>query len=74
MRGAAERVYQVYHWAHERCRQRMSEGGLDVPGPVLATLFTSLQKGLDNFEHCRWVGGWRRGAGPCLELLEWGRR
>lgn len=38
------------------CRQRMCEGGLDMPGPVVATLYASLQKGLDSFEHCRWVG------------------
>ena len=25
VRGAAERVYQVYFWVHECCRQRMTE-------------------------------------------------
>ena len=35
------------------CRQRMTEGGLDMPAPILSNLFSSLQKGLEAFEHCR---------------------
>ena len=52
-RGAAERIYQAYYWCHERCRQRMAEGGLDMPAPILASLYASLQKGMESFEHCR---------------------
>lgn len=35
------------------CRQRITEGGLDMPAPILATLYTSLQKGIESFEQCR---------------------
>jgi hypothetical protein len=56
-RGAAERVYQVYLWAHEAVRLRMAAGGLDMPPPILAQIYGALQKGIEAFEHCRWVEG-----------------
>lgn len=55
VRGAAERTYQVFNWVHERFRQRMVEGGMDMPAPILSTAYTSLQKGLDAFEQCRYL-------------------
>ncbi|PRW56008.1 hypothetical protein C2E21_5243 [Chlorella sorokiniana] len=55
VRGAAERVYQVFQWLHARCRQRMAEGGLDMPAPILATAYQSLSRGLEAFEGCRYL-------------------
>ncbi|KAL4440997.1 hypothetical protein ABPG77_010428 [Micractinium sp. CCAP 211/92] len=55
VRGAAERTYQVFSWVHERCRHRMVEDGLDMPAPILATMYSSLQKGLEAFEQCRYL-------------------
>ncbi|KAI7843871.1 hypothetical protein COHA_002419 [Chlorella ohadii] len=52
VRGAAERVYQVFQWVHARCRQRMVEGGLDMPAPILATAYQSMSRGLEAFEGC----------------------
>ena len=34
-------------------RQRMAEGGLDMPAPILATAYQSLSRGLEAFEGCR---------------------
>lgn len=31
----------------------MVEDGLDMPAPILATMYSSLQKGLEAFEQCR---------------------
>lgn len=52
-RGASERVYTAYAWLQELLRQRMDAGGLAVPGPLLATLWSSLDRGIAAFEHCR---------------------
>ncbi|KAL4857841.1 Pentatricopeptide repeat-containing protein [Chlorella vulgaris] len=50
VRGAAERLYTLYFLVHERFRQRLTEGGLDMPAPILSNMYTSLQKGMDGFE------------------------
>lgn len=44
----------------------MAEGGLGMPAPILATMYQSLQKGLEAFESCRRVLGQR---GRMLQLL-----
>ncbi|KAI3436472.1 hypothetical protein D9Q98_005889 [Chlorella vulgaris] len=55
VRGAAERLYTLYFLVHERFRQRLTEGGLDMPAPILTNMYTSLQKGMDGFEQCRYL-------------------
>ena len=45
----------VYFSLHELCRQRTAEGGLGMPAPVLATFYTSLDRGLSAFEQCRYL-------------------
>lgn len=44
-------------WLPRLCRKRITEGGLDMPAPILSTLYSSLQKGLEAFEQCRCATG-----------------
>ena len=53
--GGSERVYRVFMWIHERLRKRMTEGGLDMPAPIMATAWTELGLGLQKFERCRYL-------------------
>jgi predicted membrane chloride channel (bestrophin family) len=55
IKGASERVYQVYHWIHTRLTKRMAEGGMDMPAPIMATAWQNLSNGLIAFEGCRWL-------------------
>lgn len=46
---------QAFYWTQERLRVRVAEGGLALPAPILASLWSSLDAGLEAFEQCRYL-------------------
>ena len=55
VRGANERPYQLFYALTERLRRRMAEGRLDMPSPILATLWQSIAAAVQSFESCRYL-------------------
>lgn len=52
VRGAVERPYKVIFAVMELIRRRTAAGGLDMPAPILSTIWQNLTLGVSNFEHC----------------------
>lgn len=55
VRGASERPYQLFFALSERLRKRIAEGGLDMPAPILATLWQTVSASIQSFEACRYL-------------------
>ncbi len=55
MRGATERPYKVMYSTIELIRNRFEQGGLNMPPPILATMWQSLNTSIQSFETCRYL-------------------
>ena len=55
IRGAVERPYQVLYALLECLHTRHDAGGLNMPAPILATVWQSINTGIQSFEHCRYL-------------------
>lgn len=52
VRGAAERPYKVMYACMEVIRRRFEAGGINMPAPILSTVWQNISAGIANFEHC----------------------
>lgn len=42
-------------WLYQLIYERIAEGGLAVPPPVLSRVFATLSEATNGFEHCRYA-------------------
>ena len=55
MRGATERPYKLIFSTLELIRHRFEKGGLNMPAPILASIWQAMDHSIQAFEQCRYL-------------------